>query len=59
MVSSAVDASIQKKVFGSGTMALVISNKEMEALMKIIASLENSGVWLKKVSKTVKEEVKK
>ena len=59
MVSSAVDASIQKKVFGSETMALVISNKEMEALMKIIASLENSGVWLKKVSKTIKEEVKK
>lgn len=40
-------------------MALVISNKEMEAFMKIIASLENSGVWLKKVSKIIKEEVKK
>ena len=32
---SATDAVIQKKIYGSGTTALIISNEEMEDIMKI------------------------
>ena len=30
---SAVDVAIQKKIYGSGTTALIISNKEMEDII--------------------------
>ena len=39
---SAVDAAIQKKIYGSGTTALIISNKEMEDKMKIVKSFKES-----------------
>ena len=35
----AADAAIQKKVYGSGTTALIISNEEMVGIMKIVKSL--------------------
>ena len=34
--TSAADAAIQKEIYGSGTIALVISNEEMEDIMKIV-----------------------
>ena len=37
--SSATDAAIRKKMFGSGNTTLIISNKEMNDIMKIINSL--------------------
>ena len=52
------DAVIQKKILGSGTTALIISNEEMEDIMKIVESLEESGLLIKGVSETVKNEVK-
>ena len=55
---SAVDAGIQKKIFGSGTTTLVISNEEMNGIMKIVQALENSGILLKGVTKTIKNETK-
>ena len=39
---SATHAAIQKKMYGSGTTALIISNEEMEYIMKIVKSLEES-----------------
>ena len=36
VVASATDATIQKNIFGSGTTALIISNNEMEDIMKIV-----------------------
>ena len=33
---SATDAAIHKKIYGSGTTALIISNEEMEDIMKIV-----------------------
>ena len=41
--ASATDAVIQKKIFGSGITTLIISNKEMNDIMKIIKSLEYAG----------------
>ena len=53
---SATDAAIQKKIYGSGTIALVISNEEMEDIMKIVKSLEESGLPIKGISETIKNE---
>ena len=38
--------------------ALIISNKEMENIIKIVKSLEESGLLIKGVSESVKNEVK-
>ena len=46
--ASATDAAInQKKIPGSGTTTLIISNDEMNDILKIVKSLEHSGVLLK------------
>ena len=59
--ASAADAGIHKKILGSGhnnTTTLIISNDEMEDIIKIVKSLEDSGLLLKGVTKTVQNEVK-
>ena len=45
--SSAIDAGAQKKIYGSGTTTLVISNEEMKYIMKIAQTLEDSDILLK------------
>ena len=40
--SSATDAAIHKKMFGSGTMSLIILNEEVSDIMTIIKSFEES-----------------
>ena len=55
---SAVDAGIQKKIFNSGTITLVISNEEMNDIIKIVQALEDSNILLKGVTKTIKNETK-
>ena len=54
---SAADAGIHKKVFGSGTTTLMITNDEMEDI-KIVKSLVDSGLLLKGVSETIQSEAK-
>ena len=57
--ASAADAGIQKKILGSGNnTTLIISNKDMDDLIKVIKSLEDSGFLLKGVTKSVQNEVK-
>ena len=56
--ASAADAVIHKKMFGSGNTTLIISNEEMNDIMKIVKSLERSGLSIKGVIKTVKNETK-
>ena len=48
----------KKKKHGSGTKTLIISNEELNDIMKIIKALENSNILLKGVSKTIKKETK-
>ena len=48
--ASTVDAGIHKNILGSGTTTLIISNDEMESIIEIIKSLEDSGLLLKGVS---------
>ena len=60
--ASAADAGIHKKILGSGhnnnTTTLIISNDEIEDIIKIVKSLEDSGLLLKGVTETVQNEVK-
>ena len=55
---SAIDGSIKKKMLGSGTTTLIISKDEMNDIIKIVKSLEDSGVLLKGVSETIQHEAK-
>ena len=43
----------------SGTAALIISNKEIEDIMKIVKSLEEFGLLIKSASETIENEAKK
>ena len=52
--ASAIDAGIRKKIYGSETTALIISNEEMNDIMKIVQALEDSNILLKGVTKTIK-----
>ena len=56
--AAAADAGIHKKILGSGTRTLIISNDEMEDIIKIVKSLEDSGLLLKGVSETIQNEAK-
>ena len=56
--ASATDAEISKKILGSETTTLIISNDEMNDILKIVKSLEDSGVLLKGVNETIKNEAK-
>ena len=64
--ASAADAGIHKKILGSGNRhsssashtTLIITNDEINDIIKIIKSLEESGLLLKWVTKTVQNEVK-
>ena len=46
----------KKKIYGSGTTTLVISNEEMNEIMKI--ALDDSNILLKRVTKTIKNETR-
>ena len=66
--ASVADAGMHKKILGSGkrpldlalpnNTTLIISNAEMEDILKIVKSLEDSGILLKGVCETIKDEAK-
>ena len=45
-------------MFGSGVTTLIISNEEMNDFMKIVKSLEESGLFIKSASQSIKNEAK-
>ena len=49
---------LKKKKDGSGTRFLIISNEEMNDIMKIVQALEDSNILLKGVTETIKNETK-
>ena len=55
---SAADAGIHKKNLRIRNNNLIISNDEMEDIIKIVKSLEDSGLLLKGVSETIQNEAK-
>ena len=65
--ASAADAGIHKKILRSGrhsssashnTATLIISNKDMDNLIKIVKSLDDYGLLLKGVTESLQNEVK-
>ena len=72
--ASPTDTAIHKKMFGSGhrtldlssrpsdlashTTTLIISNEEMNDIMKIVQHLEETGLLIKGVRETIKNEAK-
>ena len=61
VAASAADAGIHKKILGSGNnnnTILIISNDEMDDILKIVKYLGDSGVLLKGVSETIQNEGK-
>ena len=59
--ASAADAGIHKKILGSGhrhpsSTILIISNSEMNDIIKIVKSLEDSGLLLKRITETVQNK---
>ena len=59
LAASAADAGIHKKILGSGhNTTLIISNDEMEDILRIVGPLEDSELLLKGVSKTIQNEAK-
>ena len=56
--ASAGDGGIHQKILGSKNTVLIISNNETQDIIKIIKSLEDSGLLLKGVTETVQNEVK-
>ena len=55
---STAHAAYQKKIYGSGTTALIISNEEMEDIVKTVKSFEESGLLIKGISETIKNQTK-
>ena len=47
-----------KKKHGSGTTTLIISNEEMDDIIKITQAPEDSNILLKGVTKTIRNETK-
>ena len=59
--ASAADAGMHKKILGSGhnnNTILIISNDEIDGILEIVKSLEDSGVLLKDVRETIQNEAK-
>ena len=55
--ASATDTAIHKKMFGSANTTLIISNEEINDI-KIIKSLEESGLLIKCINETIKNDAK-
>ena len=64
--ASATDSAIPKKIFGSVTRPLDLAkqtklincNEKINEIMKILKSLEKFSLWIKRVSKTIKNKAK-
>ena len=57
--ASAKDAAIHKKMFSSGVTTLIISNEEINDIMKMIKSLEESVLLITSISEAKKMKQKK
>ena len=56
--ASATNAAIHKTMFRFGFRTLIISNEEMNDIMKIVKSVEESELLIKGVGETIKNEAK-
>ena len=57
-VASVIDSGIQKKIHVSGATTLIISNEEMNYIMKIVQALQALNILLEGISKRIENETK-
>ena len=56
--SSAIHVGVQKKIYGSGSAAaLITSYNDIQNILKVVKSLEDSGVLLKGVTETIHNDI--
>ena len=53
LTAAAKNAAIHKKMFESGITILIVSNEEMNDIMKIVKSLEESGLLMNGISEAI------
>ena len=58
LAAALADTGIHKKVIRSETTKLVASNEEMKDIMKIVQSLEDSGLLVKRVIQSIENKLK-
>ena len=58
VTTSATDAAIHKKMFGSGAAKIIISNEEMDDVIQIVKSLEESGLLIKGINEKIQNEAR-
>ena len=56
---SAENPALQKKIYGSGSTALIFSEEEMGDIKEIVKLFEESRLLIKRFSETTKNEAKK
>ena len=56
--TAATDAAVHKNIFASGVTTLIISNEEINGIMKIVKLLEESGLLIKGVTEAIKNKAK-
>ena len=56
--AAATNVAVHKKMLGSGATTLIISNEEMNDITQIVKSLEESGLLIKGINETIKNESK-
>ena len=56
--AATTDGAIHKNMFELGMTTLTTSNEEMHDIMEIVKSLEESGLLIRSVSETTKNEAK-
>ena len=56
--AATTDEAFHKKMFGSAVTRLIFSNEEINDIMKIVKSLEESDLLIKRISKKIKNEAK-
>ena len=56
--ASAIDAEIRKKIQGSGTTTSIISNEEINDILKVVQALEDSNIYWKELLKQLKTKEK-
>ena len=59
LTSTVADTGIHKKILESETATLIISNKEIESIMKIVKLLEEYGLLIKDLRKINEAKKKK
>ena len=58
IAAATADAAIHKKMLWSGARGLIISDEEMSNIMKVVKSLEESGLLKQCISQAIKNEAK-